>query len=316
MKDILESLTTSKLSDSDEHGQESLFFRLKSYYEKNERHRYSEVSRFIFNLGDSEIDVLAVNLNLIAKFAEKQNEDALILNINKLIDHADLAHLQRKYIEDKIKKQESLLRGLHRSILKVRTESKKSTEELLETKKELDENFNKITTDIDNHKSSTYTQFVTILGIFTAITFGVFGGMEILGNVMSNIVEVRIAKLLIFSSLIIGSILTILYILLTGISNIIGLPNRSCGCEANSKCNHTPFQKHPIYFTGMITTAYLFVIGIVTHGYNTNNLNGIPILDNLMSEGSGIYILSFLLFIFIIGLLYFLNRFIFNKKEK
>lgn len=316
MKDILKMMTKSKILDSDVPGQESIFFSLKTYYERNKRHKYSEVSRYIYSLDDSEIDVLAVNLNLIVKFAKDKNEEDIILNINKLIDHTDLAHFQRKHIENEVKKNERLLRGIHRSTLKVRTESKKLTEELLETKKELDENFNKITTDIDNHKSSTYTQFVTILGIFTAITFGVFGGMEILGNVMSNIVEVRIAKLLIFSSLIIGSILTILYILLTGISNIIGLPNRSCGCEGNSKCNHTPFQKHPIYFTGMITTSYLFVIGIVTHGYNTNNLKGIPILDNLMSEGSGIYILSFLLFIVIIGLLYLLNRFILNKKEK
>lgn len=314
MKDILDLMTKSKLLDSDERGQESLFFRFKNYYEENGRHKYSEVSRYIFNLGDSDIDVLAVNLKLIAKFAEKKNEDNITHNINKLIDHTDLAHIQRKYIENEVKKNERLLRGIHRSIMNARSESQKLTQDLVKTKKSLDENYNKISSDIDKHKSNIYTQFVTILGIFTAITFGVFGGMEILGNVMSNIVEVRVPKLLMFSSLIIGSILTILFMLLTGVSNIVGLPIRNCGCSRDNKCNHTPFQKHPVYFIGMITSLYLFLIGVITHGYDTKNLKGIPFLDNFMSNGSGIYILSFLLFIVIIITFYLINRFMANSK--
>lgn len=314
MKDILDLMTKSKLLDSDERGQESLFFRLKNYYEENGRHKYSEVSRYIFNLGDSDIDVLAVNLNLIAKFAEKKNEDNIKHNINKLIDHTDLAHIQRKYIENEVKKNERLLRGIHQSTMNVRSESQKLTQELVKTKESLNENYNKISSDIDKHKSSIYTQFVTILGIFTAITFGVFGGMEILGNVMSNIVEVRVPKLLMFSSLVIGSILTILYMLLTAISNIVQLPIRNCGCKRDDPCNHTPFQKHPIYFTGMMTTLYLFLIGVISHGYETENLRGIPLLDRIMLNGSGIYILSFLLFIVIMIIFLLINNHIKSSK--
>lgn len=314
MRRILETITKSKLSGSDEGDLELLFFRFQRYYDRNERHKYSEVSRFIYSLDDSEIDVLTVNLKLLVEYAKDKSENDIIHKINKLIDHSDLAHYQRKYIEDEVRKNERLMRGIHRSTMTIREESKELTEELKNTKDSLENKFVDISSDIDKHKSSTYTQFVTILGIFTAITFGVFGGMEILGNVMSNIANVRISKLLMFSSLIIGAILTILYMLLTGISNLVELPIRNCGCRKTDSCNHSPFQKHPIYFIGMAASLYLFLIGVISHGYETKNLRGISILDKIMADGSGVIILSLVLFIAIMFAFYLVNRLLINKK--
>src|SRR5699024_4872894 len=106
---------------------------------------------------------------------------------------------------------------------------------------------------------------VTILGIFTAIMVGIFGGMEIIGNVMNNINNVSTPKLLMFSSLLIGSIITIIYLLLLSVAGMTGKVLRNCGCDNNVNCKHTIFKKHPIYITGMVTSLYLFLIGAASN---------------------------------------------------
>ena len=52
----------------------------------------------------------------------------------------------------------------------------------------LESGFDKETEYIENKiKSNVYSEFITILGIFTAITFAIFGGMNLLSNLFKNI---------------------------------------------------------------------------------------------------------------------------------
>lgn len=169
MEEILKEISNYKLKDSDTDKFESILNKLKEYYGKNERHKYSEVSRFIFSLDDSQLDVIAVNLKLIIKQAG--NEHELVRNLEKLIDHTDLALFQRNYIESQVKKNELLLKGIYERTILTRDNLNKSREEFLEAKKSIEEKYKKISSDLEQHKSSVYTQFVTILGIFTAIAF-------------------------------------------------------------------------------------------------------------------------------------------------
>lgn len=322
MKVILESITRKKLSDSGEDSLESLFLGFKKYYEKNGRHKYSEVSRIIYSLDDSEIDVLTVNLNLLVEYSEGKNENGIIRNIKKLIDHADLAHYQRKYIEDKFKETKVKIEGINKSnksisnelsnsfneLEVVKKDTLEASEKLNKTEEKMERNYNNLISKIDEHMSSVYTQFVTILGIFTAIIFGVFGGMEILGNVMSNISTVKMSKLLIFSSLIIGAILTIIYMLLIGIANITNLSIRNCGCKKSECCEHTLFQKHPIYLIGMISSLYLFIIGIIAHEYERIDLRGIPYLNKFMENEYSLIVSAIVLLIVLIFMFYYINK--------
>ncbi|UQS81989.1 hypothetical protein MOO45_07310 [Bombilactobacillus folatiphilus] len=52
------------------------------------------------------------------------------------------------------------------------------TKELNKRKEDLEDSVNKLNNNIDNMKNKLYADFITILGIFTAITFAVFGGMQ------------------------------------------------------------------------------------------------------------------------------------------
>src|SRR5699024_11434670 len=64
----------------------------------------------------------------------------------------------------------------------------------------LQDNFETTKTDIEElhkDKSNIYTQFVTILGIFSAIIFASFCWLELLKNILGNICEASTTKLIV-----------------------------------------------------------------------------------------------------------------------
>src|SRR5699024_7396858 len=158
---------------------------------------------------------------------------------------------------------------------KFREENNLLREEVISLKTDMLE----VADEVNDTKTSIYTSIITILGIFTAIVFGVFGGMEILGNVMENISDVKISKLLIFSSLLIAAVLTILCLLMNGIADLTNLSIRSCGCTHTNQHEHSVYQQHPVYIAGMIISVYLFTVGVIAHGFQTSNFHGIKVVD-------------------------------------
>lgn len=79
--------------------------------------------------------------------------------------------------------------------------------------------------EIQDTKSKIYTDFITILGIFTAITFAIFGGLQLIGNCLSNlkgkITLFKIGGILIVSSVILLSVYLILMALMVGLSKLL-----------------------------------------------------------------------------------------------
>ena len=64
----------------------------------------------------------------------------------------------------------------------------KKTKEIYKQIQEEKDYFEKAKKDIFKKINETiYPQFITILGIFTAITFAIFGGMNLLSNLFQNI---------------------------------------------------------------------------------------------------------------------------------
>lgn len=310
MKNLITELSFKKLADSSEIG--SFSIQLKEYYEGNDRHRYSEVSKVIFGLDDDKVDTLRFNLEAISL---KTVDGSILKNVEKLIDHTDLAQQQKKYIEDKDKELEVLIRGMHKAIIRSKKEMfdnknefKVAKDKLEKIEGEVKDGIEDVFKQIDEHRTGIYTQFVTILGIFTAIIIGVFGGMQLLENVMGNIENVKITKLLMFSSLMMGAIFTILYLLLVSIAALTDRHIKNCGCSKYDECTHSVFKKHPIYIIGMMSSLYLFIISVVAHGFGTEDLNGLSFLDNFMGNGISLIIISAMLLIVFIWIIYLLNR--------
>ena len=97
-------------------------------------------------------------------------------NAKEMIDHLDTneVELSKKY--KKLEKKQSSL-----------SENIDDQKKIIESQKEIinkqKNSLNKTTTKIDN----IYSEFVAILGIFTAITFAIFGGMNLLTDLFKNI---------------------------------------------------------------------------------------------------------------------------------
>src|SRR5699024_10211792 len=111
METIINELSKIRFSDSDEIKPESFLLRLKYYYEQNNRHKYSEISKVVYSFKDDSIDILRINLEEIKKLAYKAEYLDIYEKINKLIDHANLAEYQRKLIEDVGKEQKVIIEG-------------------------------------------------------------------------------------------------------------------------------------------------------------------------------------------------------------
>ena len=79
--------------------------------------------------------------------------------------------------------------------------------------------------EIQDTKSKIYTDFITILGIFTAITFAIFGGLQLIGNSLGNLkgsVTIKnVGGILIIAAVILLSVYLILMALIVGLSKLL-----------------------------------------------------------------------------------------------
>lgn len=126
------------------------------------------------------------------------------------------------------------------------------TRKHMELSKTLKTAFTKTQNKISDLKGKLYADFVAILGVFTAIAFTIFGGLQLLANLFTNIKDISVANIgvtMIFSSLFLWSIYLLLAILLSSITKII----------ANAKAEEAK-NAIPISVTTKIKYTCLFLL--------------------------------------------------------
>ncbi|GAB3801062.1 coiled-coil domain-containing protein [Virgibacillus kimchii] len=333
MNQIIDELSYVRFSDSDsdELTPESFFDRFKNYYKENPRHKYSEISKAVYIFNDDRIDILRINLSEIKKVANEENNTEIATKIEKLIDHADLAENQRKLIEDVSKESEVFMKGLRTALENTREETLKAREELAKTKSQiteaqqkliqtrnkLQENYDNTRADVEElqkDKSNIYTQFVTILGIFSAIIFATFGSLEILKNILGNISTTPTAKLIVFSSLSIAGIIFLLFVLFNGLSRLTGKTIRSCECENKGiDCKHSIFTKHPTIITFGFILFYTSIIGAFGYIIDYEQVLDIYSIPSIFNDGSNF---TFVLFLFLSPIVFFSLYLYMRKRDR
>jgi hypothetical protein len=195
------------------------------------------------------------------------------------ISQINVLNDQVKELEEKASLAVANLENFKESFHEVDKDMKILKDSLVLTKQQNEELKNKLneaekaTVDINKtfeqlklDKAKIYTDFVTILGIFATIIFAAFGGLNLLNGIFNNLEHVRIGKLLIFSSLIIGAIISMLFILLNGIAKLTGLNLSSCNCQEEKKeCKHTWIQKHPSIVIISSLIFFIFLEGVALY---------------------------------------------------
>ncbi|TLQ03461.1 hypothetical protein FEZ51_09190 [Pediococcus stilesii] len=179
---------------------------------------YAPISRFAFQY--EELDAFKQSLQE-AGFLARNDEESFYnevaeKNFLKILDHMELVSIQSQSIDShqqrKIDLQNEKLESLKSSL-------KKANDELVSLQKNSENLANKLTAD-----------FVTILGIFTSITFATFGGLQLLGNVFGKIRStdaVSVGSEVMLGAIFLFGTYMILVALLTGISKLIGKEYRT-----------------------------------------------------------------------------------------
>ncbi|CAJ1189071.1 hypothetical protein CPEBRM1_ABPJDJAI_01115 [Companilactobacillus paralimentarius] len=208
------------------------------------KNKYDEVFRNAIlikickkNLDDKDLDTLKGNCRVFQENIKKIEYHIPYEVIVKYVMSNELSIKDMVYIDGNINRcrvddnSNNMLDSLHRNI-QMSLEQKNYIDKGISVMKEDVLKAQKDLNDINDMKKNIYTDFITILGIFTAITFAAFGGVQLLGNLFNNI-NIRssnqlpfIGDTLILSSLFGLVMYGIIVTLFVGINKVTNLKER------------------------------------------------------------------------------------------
>lgn len=194
------SIPSSKFGDKE---CSEVVSKIKQYVEKHERILYTTISNriFAYQKNDVNSDIvgeIVSNLDFLVKYCYKNNLDSdsnsvgVFRNILKLWDHVNLAQqqYQKLHISDK--------------------EYQEKFERQMRIEKE------KLYHDINSH-------MVTMIGIFTALSFVIFGGINSIETAFSGMTDTPLSKLMVIGCIWSFGLLNLVYIFLYCIAKLNNL---------------------------------------------------------------------------------------------
>lgn len=131
----------------------------------------------------------------------------------------------------------------------------------------INEKINTIDKTLDNFenlKSELYTNFIAILGIFSALLFGMFGGFDSLKEILSNLHNTSISTTLIcFSSLMLG-LLCLVFLLIQSIARLTNKDTLNCEHHERKKdCTCSLIERYPIFIISIMFFTLVLIISCV-----------------------------------------------------
>lgn len=216
---------------------------------------YDYIADYVYqNENSNELnEKLNKNIDYLSKTIEADDtarKSILDKNLKKISSNYSLSQVQKSYISRVAKEVEQGLKDVNsqlnqaRLILQdVKKKSDASNNTLTEAKSQLSQakyfikyiqgqsaNSNKLlktvqeqSDDIEQTKSSIYTDFIAILGIFSAFVFVMFGGIEVARAVFDigdDLLNMNLSKMITISCLMLIGVITLMYSLLLWIARI------------------------------------------------------------------------------------------------
>lgn len=112
--------------------------------------------------------------------------------------------------------------------------------------------------------NSTAT-FISILGIYSALIFGVFGGFDAFKSIFDNMKKTPVATILIDGSVLMIGLITLVFILLQSIGILSGKAYLACGHANSRECNCPFYKRYPIFSLTLKIFLGILVFGSVVH---------------------------------------------------
>ena len=219
---------------------------------------YNDIADYVYQNENSgeDTEVLNENIRLILDGSPNETKEILSKNLDKIKTNYSLSQVQREYILRNSKQAQDTVSELHHLITEVEEQIKTSEKSMNKMDLDIADITTRIT-EVRNMKSGIYTDFIAILGVFSAFVFVMFGGIEIaraVFDVGDDLQTMDLSKIITVSSLMMIAILTLMYSLLLWIARITGKEFGNC-MSCDKGCKHKwrhLFMRHSFYFCLLI----------------------------------------------------------------
>lgn len=181
---IINELAESQRIFSDKKKYNDYYTKLRSVYiipgSANFVHSHNEIFSILAELDNDNksLEILGQNVSLLYEHCIKRGETDLSESVFQLYDNINLDIARINYIKAVDRRLDSTGQNLMSEIKSTREEANNVKESTDALKSTVDEMSGKV--------NNAYSEFVSILGIFSAIVLVFFGGTSIFGNIISN----------------------------------------------------------------------------------------------------------------------------------
>lgn len=253
------------------------------------------------NSKDEESSQLILELEIVWDFEFNEGDfQKLERAIYKIVEHIKLAILQRS---NALFERNQSIEFIDKQI----AEKVKMADDLKDKIDNFEETINLTKSDIENELSKIYVQFVTILGIFTAIVVSVFGGLSIVSGVFDKINDTPIWKLILVGSMVSIFILCLLFLLTRWISTII----RKTFDYEGERSLLLIVTNNGAFATGIFIFSYLIIASVIFSSHEAKMQ-----LKKMLVIWDALPLFLLLIFPLILGLGLFIKVTDMKKREK
>ena len=238
---------------------------------------YDYITEYVFNNKLSNPDESTIMFDYLRDFylgVDGKKGDYVDVTLRSIARHIRLAIVQQNYIA----KQTEETMHLNKILRNRLAQQSVSLRAIENSRKEIE---NKLD-DIKMDKSAIYTDFIAILGIFSALIFGLFGGFSAFSSLLQAISSnTKISRAVLMGTLLLMGLLILIFLLMNGISNLTDRNIKSC-CSSQ-KCNHNLYQRFPIFTLGITILSIVSAMSVLGMIWNLEgDLYNHPIFMTIM----------------------------------
>lgn len=245
MSEKITEICNLLFDDSNEFKEEKAFAKIFQYIKEHKRLLYSQISNEVY-----------------ACFNERTTEEAsnklgtMISNIEKVVAYTGTQRYKEKKAKEKQIDNKKIYEDTEKALIKIWDHVNLAQTQysgLKQTDEEYKRKFDKsITPFKEELVRDINAQLLTMVSIFTALAFLVFGGISSLGSIFSNH-ELPVLKVIIIGCVWGFCLLNLVFVFLFCIGKMTGLSFKS-----SEDSNNNIIQKYPIvWWTNLIILAIL-----------------------------------------------------------
>lgn len=220
------------------------FAKIEKYIDEYDRLLYSDISNYIFRKSEEEVSTFQTNLDAILEYVLSNDYE------NKIKSESNR---EKRF---KIEKYQKVVLKMYDHV----NLAKRQYSELKETDDDFEDKFKK---SFANHQieftREMSNQLVTLVGIFTAVAFVVFGGITSLDNIFeSGVQNIPLLKLMLTGLVWALCMTNLVYIFLFCVGKITKLSIKS-----SDNPDDNLVQKYPIIFW----SNFIFISLLMINGW-------------------------------------------------